>query len=314
ILMKRQDRLLRVAYPLLVAGAELCGKATAPNYGFILHDQAFYADALGEEYAEIASRYYHLDTQVAVRYVHPASPAAAAGLRPGDHVLAINGQSLEGRDVEEAKRIIQDAIRSASTPLPPLLLRIEREGEKIDLTVPGVLACKYTVQLINHDAVNAFADGNGVGITTGMIRFAETDEELALVVGHEIAHNALGHLRKRAGNYFLGTFLDILLAITLGVNTQGLFGALAGQAFSQAFEAEADYAGLYIVARAGYDITNAANFWRRMAVEHPGSIEENFTATHPSTPERFLAIEQTIQEIEAKRRQGKPLLPEEKER
>ncbi len=176
-----------------------------------------------------------------------------------------------------------------------------------------MLACNYPVELVNDDSVNAFADGRTVGVMSGMIRFAETDEELALVVGHELAHNALDHITKQTANVLFGTLIDILIAVTTGINTQGAFGTVVGRAFSPGFEREADYAGLYIVARAGYDITDAAGFWRRMAIEHPGSIEKNFLATHPSTPERFVAIENIVAEIEQKRLLGEVLLPEEKD-
>lgn len=307
--MARQDRLRRVADPLLVAARELCGSAVRPLYGFLLHDRPLYARVFGPEYEGVAARHFGLGEGIQVRYVHPDLAAAAAGLRAGDRVVAINGEPVGGRS---AVTVMEQILDQDATAPRPLTLEVERDGRRLELVVPGVPACAYPVQLVNHDAVNAFADGRRVGITTGMVRFAETDEELALVVAHEVAHNALGHLTKRFGNVMLGTLVDLALSVLGGVNTQGTFGRLGELAYSQAFEAEADYAGLYIVARAGYDIRQAPNFWRRMAVEHPGSIRENFMATHPSTPERFLAIEQAVREIEAKRRQGLPLLPDRK--
>jgi predicted Zn-dependent protease len=166
--------------------------------------------------------------------------------------------------------------------------------------------------MVHNDSVNAFASFEGVLITTGMIRFCETDKELALVVGHEIAHIALGHLTKSIINRIPGTILDVILIATIGVDTQGALGTLTSLVFSKAFEQEADYAGLYILARAAYDITGAADFFRRMAVEHPGSIRGNFLATHPSMPERFVSIENTVREIEEKRQRDEPLIPEKK--
>ncbi|MBI2876619.1 MAG: M48 family metalloprotease [Candidatus Tectomicrobia bacterium] len=74
----------------------------------------------------------------------------------------------------------------------------------LDLDIPKVPVCKYSVGLTNSDAVNAFADGFHVILTSGMMRFAEKDEELALVVGHEIAHNALEHVTQNTVNYLPG--------------------------------------------------------------------------------------------------------------
>jgi hypothetical protein len=304
ILMQRRDRQLNVFYPLKIAATELCGKDVERIYGIELHDKRSY----GKEYERIAAQHYKLGDEVTVRYVYSKLLGPSEDLHVGDRILAINGQPLDGLDASKAIIKIRDIGRSRDQPLQ---LKIDRKGEVREVSLPGELACKTSIQLVNDDRVNAFADGRAVAVTTGMIRFTERDEELALVVGHEIAHNALSHVTKQRGNTLLGTILDIVIGVTTGVDTGGLFGGLTGLAFSHGFEAEADYAGLYIVARAGYDISNAGNVWRRMAVEHPGSIKSGgFLASHPSTPERFVAIENTVREIDEKRRQGQPLLPE----
>ncbi len=348
MLMKRWDRLLNVSYPLRAAAADFCENAAKPTYGFALHDKVLYEEMFGKDYVEVAARHFGLGKPVMVRYVHPELPAGEAGLRVGDTILTIGDKSCVSKDDKNAEETdkTEEGCSESSSPfcpedestrkvggyhgkssalkamkflssldLPedkPLLLKIEREGEVIELALIGLSACNYSVLIANDDRVNAFADGKRVIITTGMVRFTETDNELVLVIGHEIAHNALGHMNKKAGNVFLGSLLDILLAATVGVNTQGLFGQIGGMAFSQSFEAEADYAGLYIAARAGFDIKDAANFWRRMAVEHPGSIRHNFTSTHPSTAERFVTLEKAVKEIEEKKQKGEPLEPEKK--
>jgi predicted Zn-dependent protease len=168
--------------------------------------------------------------------------------------------------------------------------------------------------LLLDDRINAFSDGKHIIITNGLIRAVENDNELALVVAHEIEHNVLGHIGKKRRNVPLGSIFDILVLATTGISTGGAFGRLGGAAYSQGFEFEADYARLYIAARAGYDIKGAANFWRRLAAEHPQTIEKGFAASHPSTPERFVAMEKTIQEIKEKQKLGKPLIPETKEK
>ena len=308
ILMKRWGRLLRLSYPLRVAAADFCENAVKPTYGFALHDRKMYK-GLGKEYEEVAARYFGLAEGVYMRYVHPELPAGKAGLMIGDNVLTIEEKSLKDKSARHAIKLIEDLELEEGDLLE---LKIERDGQTMDFSIQGVPGCNYPVLIAREDMVNAFADGRRVIITTGMVRFTESDDELVLVIGHEIAHNALGHLDKRTGNVFLGTLFDILVAITTGVSTQGLFGQIGGMAFSQSFEAEADYAGLYIAARAGFDIKEAANFWRRMAIEHPGSIKKNFGATHPGTAERFLALEKAVQEIEEKKQKGEPLLPEKK--
>jgi hypothetical protein len=306
--MDKQNRLYSISYPMLVASGELFPKKVGPAYGFMLHDKDLYGKVLGKEYEKVAVR-HGIDKHVSVRYVYPGSPAELADLRVGDRVLAINEQSLDDENAIDAVRIVH----KLDYPDERLLeLLIESEGKTKKLSINGVAACKYSVQMVNSDAVNAFASAGGVSITTGMIRFCETNNELALVVGHEIAHIALGHLTKSMINRIPGTILDVIILVLAGVDTGGAFGGLSSLVFSKAFEQEADYAGLYILARAAYDVTGAADFFRRMAVEHPGSIRGNFLATHPSMPERFVAIENTVREIEEKLQRGEPLVPEKK--
>ena len=73
---QRNDRLLNVSYPLLVAGTELCGSDVGGNYGFRFHNK----EAYKEDYRETATRYFGLDDRMAVRYGPPQ--VASGGSRP----------------------------------------------------------------------------------------------------------------------------------------------------------------------------------------------------------------------------------------
>ena len=66
---------------------------------------------------------------------------------------------------------------------------------------------------------------------------------------------------------------------------------------------------MYILAHANYEIEEVPDFWRKMAITHPGNIKTNHSATHPSTPERFLALEHTVTEIDAKKAAGVEVRP-----
>src|SRR5690606_3998107 len=107
-----------------------------------------------------------------------------------------------------------------------------------------------------------------------------------------------------------GAVLDVLAAAG-GVNTGGAFtdmgGDIGAMMFSQAFESEADYVGLYFTARAEFDVSGAENFWRRMAVEHPRGIR--FAYTHPNTAQRYLGLAAAREEIALKLARGVPLRP-----
>jgi len=304
-LIKRQKRLYDVSFPLLAAAHSMNIDDARLVCGFMLCTK----DAYGKEYRDVAQRYFNLGDNPVIFYVHPQFPAAKAGLKPGDRLINYDNTVLTGKSFREIKPIVQGKRLGSDKRITVV---VERDGRIMDFKIEGVPCCKYSLALVSNDQINAFSDGENIVVYSGLMRIVENDDELALVVAHEIAHSVLGHVSKKRGNVILGSIFDILILGTTGVSTGGIFGRLGSAAYSQGFEFEADYAGLYIAARAGHDVSGATNFWRRLAAEHPQSMEKGFTATHPSTPERFVAMEKTIGEIKEKQKLGKPLIPEPK--
>jgi beta-barrel assembly-enhancing protease len=141
-----------------------------------------------------------------------------------------------------------------------------------------------------------------------MMRFVESDNELALVVGHELAHNTLGHMSKKRTNAMIGAILGAILSAAIRVDVSRAGADLGAAAYSQDFEAEADYAGIYYAARAGFNVGDAPKLWRRMAVEHPRAIGHG--TTHPDTATRFVALDKTVDEIVKKLETNQALKPE----
>lgn len=196
--------------------------------------------------------------------------------------------------------------------------RIEEAGAGLcrDLGLPEKKrSCYYYFMLSQSKEINAHADGKNVVINAGLMQFVANDDELAAVIGHEMAHNLMDHVGAKSANAILGAVLGGAIdavAISQGANTQGQFartGADIGSiTYAPEFEREADYIGLYIAARAGYDIRRAAGYWRRLSVQEPGTAQGSLT--HPSNPERFVYLQKTVDEIMFKRKNGLPLLPE----
>ena len=175
--------------------------------------------------------------------------------------------------------------------------------------------CVYEFILLEKGPINAFADGNRIYITPAMMNFVKNEEELAYILGHEYAHNMMNHIGDMQFNVLAGAVVGALfdgLFSAHGADTRGQFteaGAQAGRlSYSKEYEAEADYVGLYVATLAGYNVSNAPNFWRQMAVKEPESIYVGMT--HPTSPERFIAMQKTVSEIEAKKKRGARLLPE----
>ena len=148
-----------------------------------------------------------------------------------------------------------------------------------------------------------------------MVKFARTDDELAFILAHETSHNLMQHLKGLQNNALAGMLAgfaaDVAMA-SVGGGSSSTFtqlgGKVAGQAYSPEFEAEADYIGLYLAARAGYDIRVAPDMWRRMSLDNPDSIY--LTTTHPSNAARFVSMNKTVAEIARKQRGNLALVPE----
>ena len=301
----RYKRLLDISYPLLAAASSMNIDDAIPTYGFAVVTK----DTFKKEFHEVSQRYFNLSDKPVVYFVHPRFPAEKAGLKPGDRIVNINGNSLSDKKDKEVIAIIQD---NQTVKDKPLSMVVERGGNILEFNINPISCCKYNILLVPEDKINALSDGKNIIFYNGLVRFAENNDELAFVVAHEIAHNVLGHVSKKKGNVAIGSVFDVLLAVGLGVNTGGAFGKMGAAAYSKGFEYEADYAGLYIAARAGVDVSRAPNFWRRLAAENPKSTEKNFGASHPSNPERFIAMDNTVKEIKEKQKIGKALIPEPK--
>ena len=293
----RYERLQKVGYPILKNSSELC-ENTINSLGVM-----FNAYVTSDKYSDIEKEVYEIDDRLLLTYVIPSSSAFKSGLRSNDEIVSIN--DIKATIDKEKFHKELEKLRAKSDSLKVIY---KRQGEERVATFDPDLICNYPILLVQNDSVNAFANGSQIGITTGMIRFAQEDEQLGLVIAHELGHNIMDHISKLRTNSLLGTIVD-LAAAYYGVNTQGVFGQAGARMYSQEFEAEADYVGIYYMERAGYSIDNVADFWRDMAVEHPGSINQSHASTHPATPERFLEINAAIEEIKEKKRLNQQLIP-----
>lgn len=171
--------------------------------------------------------------------------------------------------------------------------------------------CTFSPRYEHSGQMNAYADGittNAITLTSAMYDFFDTDAEMAFVLAHEQAHHIADHLAEMRGNVVAGAVIGAILSALLGVDVTNDFAAAGYRHGSVSREAEADYLGMYIAARAGYDVTLAPVFWRRMAVHHPNAII--VTTTHPTTAERFVSMEAIAAEIEGKLATGMDPMPE----
>ncbi len=231
------------------------------------------------------------------------------------------------REQAEQKRIIdaeaKNPTQTATKATSAMKVRLDRVARLIHAsgsTVCRELGAKtcdlpFNLEDKETDAVNAYTDGKKIVVTPAMMSFAKTDNQLATVLSHEYAHAIMAHPSKAGQNATVGSLLGLAvdtLAGSQGMNTSGMFSKLGAQSavlkYSQGFEKEADYIGMYILQRAGFNIDQAADLWRRMATLNPEGIYVG--SSHPTTAERYLLLGKTAAEIKTKQKAGQKLLPD----
>ncbi len=152
---------------------------------------------------------------------------------------------------------------------------------------------QWEINVLSSPEVNAWCmPGGKIAVYTGLIeKLNITDDELAAVMGHEIAHALREHSRERASEQAIANVGITILATVAGVGTVGQKGmeyayqGLLGLPNSRAHETEADRMGVELAARAGYDPRAAISLWEKMG-EVGGKEPPKFMSTHPSRTDR----------------------------
>jgi predicted Zn-dependent protease len=176
-----------------------------------------------------------------------------------------------------------------------------------DILNSGVVSYKeefaWEVKIIEDDAIlNAFATPGGyIYVYTGLIKFLDQADDLAGVLGHEIAHADLRHssrnLQKQHG-------VGILLSVILGKEVSALeeiagqvAGKVAGLSFSRTFESEADAASVDYLAATDYACNGAFSFFQKLLDNNQTGGTPEFLSTHPDPSTRVADINAKATEI-----------------
>jgi predicted Zn-dependent protease len=175
----------------------------------------------------------------------------------------------------------------------------------------NVGVCDWRFRMSRDSDLNGGAMGHGtIVLNRGIVEFAANEEEVCLVVAHEIGHHAANHVARGKRNRMIGALI--------GVAVVGLAGALAGSSpgadatrsaaqlgarighlsFSKEQEREADYMAALILYRAGVDLDKARGLLVTMAAGS-GRMATTFLDSHPAGPERVAAWDRSVAEIRA---------------
>ena len=163
---------------------------------------------------------------------------------------------------------------------------------------------KWEVILIGSPQINAFCmPGGKIAFYWGILQKLQlNDDEVAMIMGHEMAHALREHARERMGKTFATRgALEIGSALLglgdLGRMAAGMGGQLLTLTFSRSDESEADLVGMELAARAGYNPAAGITLWQKMAAANKGAPPE-FLSTHPAGTTRIKDIEANLPKVE----------------
>ena len=139
----------------------------------------------------------------------------------------------------------------------------------------------YSIYLIESKELNAYTCGAKIFITTKMYTFCKDENELAAIIGHEIAHNELKHINDNIARFKTANSFG-----TIG-NMTALIGDVLTSSFNQKNEVHCDFVGIDLMKKAGFSICSATEVWKRMALKEKSDFEyEKFFSTHPYSQTR----------------------------
>ncbi len=194
------------------------------------------------------------------------------------------------------KEFMRKARPSANASYNSLVSRV---GQRL-AAVTGKSNYAWEFKVVESNEINAWClPGGKIVFYTGIMKIFENEAEIAVVMGHEMAHALLRHGGERMSQEMVvGTLGAAIAAMTEGDQNRELYMAAFGGIssvgvilpFSRKHEYEADYTGTMLTAKAGYDPGAAAAFWRKMMKMGSGKVPE-FLSTHPSDDKRVRALE-----------------------
>lgn len=190
----------------------------------------------------------------------------------------------------------------------PQLLRLRAIASRLILDAPRwnerARDWKWEVNLIGSKSINAFCmPGGKIAFFTGILdQLKLTDDECAMVMGHEMAHALREHARERlAKSEGTGALLSLGAQLfglgQLGSTAANIGTQLLTLKFSRDEETEADLVGLELGARAGYNPDAALSLWKKMEAAEGGKGGPGFLSTHPSSPERMRRLQENIPRV-----------------
>ena len=213
-------------------------------------------------------------------------------------------QSLQYYDQQNTKARAQGKLVTSGAEWNRVNTVMQRLVPHVATFRPDAARWPWQLVLIDEDTVNAHVMAGGkITFYTGIIRKLRlTDDEIAAIMGHEMAHALREHTREKISQSAAGDMAIAIGGALLGLGqgaTQlaGLGKQLAmDMPFSRHMESEADLYGLELAARAGYDPRAAITLWQKMA-QVGGARGPGFLSTHPAPGDRMASLQAAMPKV-----------------
>ena len=223
----------------------------------------------------------------------------------------VSAEELENAASQQYAQLLADA-RSKGALAPAGNFQLQRLQRIATKLVPQSAqwndrsnGWRWEVNLLASKQINAFCmPGGKIAFYTGILdQLQLSDDEAAMVMGHEMAHALREHARARiAKSQGTGTLLSIGAQL-LGLGQLGDVAASLGTQlltlrFSREDETDADLVGLEISARAGYNPQASVSLWEKMGRAGGGAGGPSFLSTHPSGPQRIQQLQANVPKVQ----------------
>jgi predicted Zn-dependent protease len=177
--------------------------------------------------------------------------------------------------------------------------------------------CDWTFRAVRDSSLNAGSSPNGlIAVNRGVVEYAENEEQICMVIAHEMGHEAANHLATGRRNQAIGAVVGAVLLGAAGVALSGgryggadvirstmnsganIGGAIGGISFSKEQEREADFLAALILYRAGVDLDKARGLLVTLA-RMSRQMQTGILDTHPAGPERIAGWDRAVAEVRA---------------
>ncbi len=224
-----------------------------------------------------------------------------------NQLILISPQQELQMGLQAEQEILQKAKLSRNPAYNNLVQRVASRIAKVAEKEfhPGF---QWHFYVLESPQINAFClPGGKIFVYTGLLKLVDNEDQLAAVIGHEVAHAILRHGSERVSMAMMGDLGKRLLAKGLQVSGSKwgpLFDLAYGVStkygliypYSRKFEYEADQLGLYLMYKACYNPNEAIRFWYKMMQASRAQVPE-FLSTHPSDIHRIKALQAYIQKL-----------------